>query len=674
MQKGALLMQKIPDEGGDITLVLAGLRHNKAVMALVFLAVIGAALLYVVKIPQQFVATADILMLPSSVDNAGGGHLVDVADVRSRIAVMQSPERVRRLIARTDLHHRAEVGGVSGDIAYTDLPLHRQDKIMHAVQKRLSVKPVLGTTMAQVSYRSGNPVLAADIANAVVTLYNEEAIRADQAAIRNRQTWYHDRLAQIRADIAQAEAARQEIVTAHPNLGYGGVDSDSVMAMQREMTDLELREAALSAQIAYLEGDKSGNPVSGEDMLVKDLRATLAALRQDQAALAQTYGKNHPAMKAVTGKINAVSQDLATAMAQHHKALQDERTVILGSIARLASKINASQAQDADIIAARRKLVALDADIATARTVLTDFMMTHRNGPQTLDLPRSAVQVISAATPPTIAAPPSKGVIMALAAVTGVFLAMFMALIVEKTRDVIRTGAQAAQVTGEDVLAVLPRMRAPKPKTMVTYMADHPASTVAELMRSAYVSLRMEKEHTQSGGQVICMASARKGEGKHTIAVWLASLAALHGDRVLVIDADMRDPTLHTAFGIGNAKGLADYLSDRLPLEEVIYTHQATGVHVITAKAIPTHALTLLGNDRMAAMMRRLRDRYDRIIIVTPPVLEYADARLVSAMADHRLYVVRAGRTRRSDAVAGIQSLRRMETQTGTVIVNDGDV
>lgn len=160
----------------------------------------------------------------------------------------------------------------------------------------------------------------------------------------------------------------------------------------------------------------------------------------------------------------------------------------------------------------------------------------------------------------------------------------------------------------------------------------------------------------KGGGQIVTITSTTTGEGKTSIAAAMANIAAQSDLKVLLIDADMRRPALHKHYGIGNARGLSDYLSNRLPIDDVIYTGSKQNVHVMTTKAIPTHALTLLNSDRMEALLRRTRERYDIIIIDTPSSRYFTDARITSQWSDLTLYIVESGKINHNEICAVLKS------------------
>lgn len=141
-----------------------------------------------------------------------------------------------------------------------------------------------------------------------------------------------------------------------------------------------------------------------------------------------------------------------------------------------------------------------------------------------------------------------------------------------------------------------------------------------------------------------------------------------------VVDCDLRRPALHKAFGIGNARGLADYLSDRLGLDEIIYRRDPSGVHLVTAKSVPSYSLTLLTSGRMERLIDLLREQYDLVILDAPSSLAFADARVLARMVDQTLYVVAWNRTRRESVTASLKSYADMGYADLALVLNKVDL
>lgn len=636
----------IPVESdGDATLIAEAILSRIGMIVMIVIGALLLSSLSVYRMTPQYVATAELLLLPRD------GAALDVTELRSRVGVMLSRHMIEKTTRETGLYKEHEVGGGAGAASWDQLHPFTRDMIVRQVEKRLSIEPVLGTALVNLSYQSANPILAAEIANAHIRLYDLYETAHTARAAQETEQAAQTRLNSLRESLIAAKAALEKAknAAAMPKnaddndrriVRIDSLSDDLIKAMDRQQ---EI-EAVLANFDAIMNGSDQADAMPILDNKeIADIRAKIAGLLQDKAILSQKYGVNHPEMKAITAKIEAAQTQLRQSVKDFVTKLRDERIMLVDKITTAQQAIEndrKSYQQDVD----HRTLVAtLEADADMARSAYDNFMrmntgLVGNDGKAPFLYGESSVRVVSAAVAPTVPAFPQKGLVIGLSGVTAFFMALLAALVLEKRQNVFQSINQVEKWTGLPVEGVLPHVKKIKPNP-AEYIGAHMASGLAETVRSLYMAIRLGIPRGMSGGRVVCVTSTLPDEGKTTTAIWLATIAAKTGEKVLIIDADMRRPSIHKQYGIGNARGLADYLSDRLPLDDVIYRKHPSQVHIMTSKAIPTHALTLLTGDRLKSMIRRLRENYDLIIIDAPTARIFADARVVATMADKTLYV-----------------------------------
>ena len=167
-----------------------------------------------------------------------------------------------------------------------------------------------------------------------------------------------------------------------------------------------------------------------------------------------------------------------------------------------------------------------------------------------------------------------------------------------------------------------------------------------------------EKDAHKDGeheSKIITITSSFPGEGKTTLAVWLGRLAAKSGEKILVIDGDLRRPNVHRCVDMKNDISLVDYLTDQNELDEVIRKDDATGLHVILGSSVPNSALDLIGSDKMEKLVTSLRRVYDLVIIDTPACLAVSDASVMATYCDAMLYAISWDETPREVVTSGVR-------------------
>ena len=173
--------------------------------------------------------------------------------------------------------------------------------------------------------------------------------------------------------------------------------------------------------------------------------------------------------------------------------------------------------------------------------------------------------------------------------------------------------------------------------------------------------------------RTLVVTSPAAGEGTSTVSSNLAVTFAQQNLRVLIVDADMRRARLHTIFGGHREPGLSEVLARQGTLEEAIRPTDVEGLHLLPAGMLVPNVSEMLGSERMRALMGELTDRYDLVIIDTPPVLAAADAEILGVQADATLVVVRAGQTERQPAQYAVQQMRAIGSRVMGVVLNDPD-
>ena len=253
-----------------------------------------------------------------------------------------------------------------------------------------------------------------------------------------------------------------------------------------------------------------------------------------------------------------------------------------------------------------------------------------------------------------------------------------IAFIREYMDDSIKTTKSLEKTTGLTVLSQLPNLKKLGPKKLALQTAIEPHSTLAESIRSLRTSLRFA---TSNGApKTIFITSSTAGEGKSTLAINLASAYAQIGQKVLLIDADLRNPSMHSLLDLNTNNnsdanpGLTNYLSSSdLTNAELIQDCKVKGLDVIASGPIPPDPVELLSDPRLIELLESNANIYDHIVIDGPPVLGLADALLIANLAEATIITVEAGKTKKS---ALLDSLKRLEranaNMLGTVLTRVG--
>ena len=208
-----------------------------------------------------------------------------------------------------------------------------------------------------------------------------------------------------------------------------------------------------------------------------------------------------------------------------------------------------------------------------------------------------------------------------------------------------------------------------KSRSLITN--TNPRSPISEQYRTIRTNLQFSAVDTEL--QTMLFTSSGAGEGKSTTVANVAVVYAQQGKRVLLIDADLRKPTVHYSFRVDNVKGLSNLLVDNIPFLEVVHETNVENLHVVTCGPIPPNPSELLASNKMERMIEELKQVYDVILIDSPPVLAVTDAQILSALVDGVVLVVRSKQTEIEAAQKAIDLLRSSNAKILGAILNGQD-
>ena len=203
---------------------------------------------------------------------------------------------------------------------------------------------------------------------------------------------------------------------------------------------------------------------------------------------------------------------------------------------------------------------------------------------------------------------------------------------------------------------------------------ENPGSDLAEAVRALRTSIKLGVKEKRHSGRVIALTSSYTNEGKTTLSTMLARSAARTGERVLLIDADLRTPSVHKTTGRKPPNSLVDFLSGKSKPEEIIDTKDPSGMHVIYSHAVPYSALDFLSSRKMDKLIMAVRSEYDLVIIDTPASMALSDARAIQKNCDLLLYLVAWHKTRHEVVHNGISQFTKSENQEIATVLSKVDV
>jgi capsular exopolysaccharide synthesis family protein len=537
---------------------------------------------------------------------------------------------------------------------------------------RLTVTPGERSRVIELSYADRNPARAAAALNALVEFYQAQQIASRSADLRRTYAWLSRRAAELR-DHWMAAEARVGTFRADHGLAAGNASADGQTLVGQQIThaagDLATAESDLAAAqsrqtamrragSAFAAGDAARDPT------LAALAGALAELQVRSASLHAAFGPEHPSVVAIDGQVAAARASLGAEMGRARASIDSDVSAAQAEVSTLRGNLDQLGQRARGLSGSQVSLAALTNEAADARTSYEAFLSREKQLDDRSDLLEAQVQFASHAAVPS--APSFPDVPRFLAG--GVALGLLGALGIVLAREHLRTGFSNISRVGEalstPMLATVPKVPG-RTGDIPGYLAAHPYSAAAESIRSLAASLYGQGPDGEAP-QSLVIASATGGEGKTTIAIWLATVLAASGQRVLLIDADHRRGAVAARLGGARGPGFAELISGAADDPYLLVrTPESSGFHYIGAGATMSQALGQRELRRLRGALERFRDSYDMVIIDTPPLLAMTDALLCARAADASVFVCRWNSTGRQ-AVA--TSLARFERAGAPVL------
>ncbi|WP_415883612.1 GumC family protein [Neptuniibacter sp. QD34_54] len=546
--------------------------------------------------------------------------------------------------------------------------------------EKVTISPVRKTQLVKVTYESYSPVMAAEVANAIGQAYIESNLEAKLEVTMQASTWLSDRLGYLRDELRTAEKKLQTYRDQEGIVGEkGGLDIASKELDLVSTKLVESRRDRLELQGVYDQIQKIGKrnprklellPAVLQHPLVQTMKESVAEKQLKKSELAKRYGSKHPKMVAVNSELNIAYRSLNQQIISVVNGVENQYKAALASEKSLENSLATTKGSMQDLSRKEFKLRELQQDVDTKRALYDTFFTRFNETSATGDLRSANARIVDPAVKPQLPAKPKKGLIAALAFVVSIMFGVVFAFLLKALDNTVKTAADIESKLGETMMGLLPLLSARKGVKHPSYneYLEETQSAFAEsvrTIRTGVVLSALDNPH-----KVLAVTSTIPGEGKTSTAINMAySLGQM--ERVLLIDADMRRPSLAKALGFDNKlPGLSNFVAGTSKLEDCIHHHEASGIDVLTAGIIPPNPLELLSSERFAKALSVLETKYDRIVIDTAPTQAVSDALVLAPKVGAMIYVVKADSTSYQQAKAGLKRLKDINAPLIGVVLN----
>ncbi len=547
-------------------------------------------------------------------------------------------------------------------------------KTVEAFQEDLSVTSATGSWVINVEFTSASPERAAQVANKLTELYITDQLDAKYEATRKGADWLAGKIAELRRNVLDAEKAVEAFRSKSGLLsGTRGTlieqqisDINTQLIVARTArSDLESRLSQIQRMSRSPGGAQAAAEVLQSPILL-ELSSQETVAKRTVAELSQELGDRHPKIIAARAALADIQAKIAVEIRKVAGGIESELSVARGREQRLDAalqqlKSNLSQSNTADV-----QLRALERDVDANRSILEAFLARSEQlrSQQEGGAFQPDARVISKAVIPVDPSFPPVKIFLAIALVLATIVGLFLIFIIEQLERGFRDSSQVQQTTGVRTLTLVPRIeQRSQRKSPTALIVDQPGSMFSESIRSLSTRLLISSADTPL--KRILVSSSLPNEGKTTIAASLARARAVAGHKTVLIEGDLRRPSLHRIFGNPRDPGLADIVLGKASLAQALYKDDASGLYILPAGRAVSDPSAIFGSPRLRALLDALGKEFDSIVIDSPPLMVATDALVLSVEADFTVFVIRWGKTTREVATLALSRLN--ETRRGPV-------
>ncbi|MFZ2619690.1 MAG: polysaccharide biosynthesis tyrosine autokinase, partial [Alphaproteobacteria bacterium] len=519
--------------------------------------------------------------------------------------------------------------------------------------------------------------MSATLANAIADEYLKDQLETRFNATKRAGDWLGGRLEELRDAVRNSEQAVQKF--REENNLY---EQEGVTLNDQQMS--ELNSQLILARTSRAEAEaklgrirqlaKTGRINSAGDVLssnlIQRLREQEAEVQRKVADLSTRYGAKHPELAKVKAELTDLRGKIGMEVQNILGSLESDVEIARSREIELQKNLTGVQKEAGTSTAAEVKLAELTREASANRQLYESFLNRSKETNEQVDLEQADARLVARAEMPLKPSYPKKTLVMLLALFAGMGLGLAVALVLERLDNGFRTPEQVEQTIGLRVVGQVPLFK--HQKHPVSYILEKPTSSFAESIRSVRTALHFA--NPDEPAKVVLITSSVTNEGKSTFASAMGALAAKGGQKVVLVDCDMRRPGTSKMFNITSEKGLGDLLVGDITRKALTVLHPESGLHIIPARADTPNSNELLGSKKMKALLAELKAEYDLIILDSPPVSAVADPLTLAEIADTVLFVVRWAETARNLAQASVRTLVSTRAKITGIVLTQVDV
>jgi capsular exopolysaccharide synthesis family protein len=621
------------------------IRVRKTVILAVFLLVVITATLVTFILPESYSSTARIKVERDTTDISGFANMpvlqnYDPFFVQTEYEVIQSEVILEKVIKNMEL---ARIWGEKfaggGEL--------KPAEALQILRGRIDLRPVRNTSLIDIRVYSEKADQAANIANAIANTYRShrvaERVEKTTKGVEVLEKRVEDQERKIQAAQTQVDDLREKLnisdVMAVADAPTALITAETLRRILAEAIDKKSELVQQETMLHEIQTLNSSSNNVAQAVQAATMDVMLGELLQQQTLAGQslvvsekTYGTNHPSVISVKAQLVDLEKKITGRIDGLMSGLESRVKALREGVIQLTNQVN--EAQQLDLVNARQSRPYFEAKRKLEQLQRFYQILNIKIESENIDvaLPKTTmVSIVGNAKPSLRPVRPNKPLNIALGIIVGLAVGIGLAFFIEYLDTSVKTIDDVERALQAPVLGVIPQ----NVGLVLNESIESPHAEAYRVLRTNILFSRKDEKLNS-----IAVVSAGAGEGKSTTVFNLAATFAMSGQRVILVDSDLRRPTLHKILKCTNSLGLTSYLLRQNKLEEVIQTTSSPMLDFMASGKLPSSSLGILSSAKMRELINELKQRYDFVFFDSPPIMGVSDASILASAVDMTLQVI----------------------------------
>jgi capsular exopolysaccharide synthesis family protein len=550
--------------------------------------------------------------------------------------------------------------------------------------KKLKIEPIRNSRLVKIHFDSNYPELSSQVSNTLAKTYIQQNLETRFVATQQAKEWLNSQLDDLKAKVEKADEALQAFGSKHDIISLEEKENVTMQRLTELNEALTKAESERMAKEALYKQTKELNfdalPSILENKLIMDLKQAYIQLEAQYMKLSETYKPEYPEMVRLKQQIQTIQKRID---AEINKIITGIKNDYESTLRKESLLRQAFEQQKAKVLVMKDKAIQyniLKREADTNKELYKGLLQRMKEAGVSAGILASNIQVIDQAELPTKPYKPNKRLNLLLAAVVGLFLGVGLAFFFEYLDNTVKTPEDLEQLIRLPSFGMVPEISGERrrllesgrsyPVELITF--GHPKSMLSEAYRNIRTSILLS--FSERPPKRIVITSPNPAEGKTTTVINTGIALSQTGAQVVVVDSDMRKPRIHKIFDEENGIGLSNFLSGHTALESIIKKTEIPNLYYIPSGPIPPNPSELIGSKPFKSMVESLGERFDHIVLDSPPVLGFADSIILSTSVDGVILVVLGGKTPRETLQRAKEVLHQVNAKILGVVINRIDI